>query len=152
MPAVSLHHVSKADRFRLEAIYGDYRAELGASSAHMDRYFPLYWVEDERTPLWLCHNGTEVGFALVRALAPASYELAEFCIKPGHRRKGLGCDAAKAVFRAFPGEWRLSVLKNNQAGQAFWRNVFARGPDDTGQPSCYHFESKESDFDARPVV
>ena len=40
-----------------------------------------------------------------------------------HSRRGTGTAAALAIFRKFPGNWRVAQDIRNTQAQAFWRKV-----------------------------
>jgi predicted acetyltransferase len=87
------------------------------------RYFDAYWREPGRWPFWIKAQEAIAGFALVRKLDDGAFEMAEFYIRPEHRRSGIGAGSARELFARFPGRWHLSEFKENAAAIAFWRRV-----------------------------
>ncbi len=85
------------------------------------RYFDAYWQEPDRWPF--DSKQAIAGFALVRKRDDCAFEMAEFCIRPEHRRSGIGAGSARELFARFPGRWHLSEFKENAAAIAFWRRV-----------------------------
>lgn len=86
---------------------------------------PLYFSEANRTPLIIWADGAPAGFALVSrgsliSGAPDVWDLSEFFVVRGLRRRGIGRDAASAVFGQFDGDWEVRVLEQNAGAYAFW--------------------------------
>ena len=104
------------------AMVGDYLDALGVAVPIARASVLLYWDEVGRWPSLIRVRGVIAGFALVRGLAPGSFELAEFSVLPAYRRQGVGRAAAAAVFARFPRHWRLRAVPG--AGQ-FWDGTFA---------------------------
>ena len=89
---------------------------------------PLYWSESGRAAFLLRSEGSLVGFALVSQGSmvsgdPAVFDLAEFFVVRGVRRRGVGQAAAHDLFRLYPGKWEVRVAEFNVPAQQFWRNV-----------------------------
>lgn len=118
-----------ADKPHLAAMLDDYLRELGPFGATPGPYPHLdsYWQNQERRP-WLIGD-PPVGFALINAHsatgAPTDHAMAEFCIRPGARRTGLGARAATALFRHYPGQWEVAVMTGNTPALAFWDCVLS---------------------------
>jgi len=89
----------------------------------------LYWTEPETRQAFLIKSGADVaGFALVMRGSPATtdpndLDVAEFFVLRGHRRSGVGRQAARALWDRMPGHWVVRVLEANRAGIPFWREV-----------------------------
>ncbi len=49
--------------------------------------------------------------------------MAEFCVLPEFRGRGLGARAARALFAAHPGPWRIGVMADDAGALSFWRRV-----------------------------
>ena len=97
---------------------------------------PLYWLEPERHPMLVRVDGDLAGFALVRKIAPiggekAVWDIAEFFILRGMRRRGIGTELAQAIWSKFPGPWQVRVMQSNQRAQEFWASAIAKH---TGAP------------------
>lgn len=89
-------------------------------------YLDYYWTEAGRYPFLVRCDGKIAGFALVRTLefdADPLYQLAEFFILRRYRRRGVGREAARAVFDRFRGRWEVDQVAENVAATAFWRRV-----------------------------
>ncbi|WZB64393.1 GNAT family N-acetyltransferase [Achromobacter xylosoxidans] len=75
-------------------------------------------------PYLIREQGRTAGFALVRQLPDSgAFEMAEFCVLPDFRARGLGAQAARALFAAHPGAWRIGIMANNAGALRFWRTV-----------------------------
>lgn len=88
-------------------------------------YFDLYWSEPEsRWPYWLEASGATVGFALLcRDDESGRMQIAEFFIRPRHRRGRTGLVAARHLISRFPGPWRITQRERNSGAIAFWHAV-----------------------------
>jgi predicted acetyltransferase len=53
----------------------------------------------------------------------AVFDVAEFFVVRGVRRRGIGRAAACELFRSFPGRWEVRVAEFNVTAQRFWRSV-----------------------------
>ena len=89
---------------------------------------PLYWSESGRAAFLIRSEGSLVGFALVSQGSmisgdPTVFDLAEFFVVRGVRRRGVGQAAAHDLFRSFPGKWEVRVAELNVPAKQFWRNV-----------------------------
>ena len=91
----------------------------------------LYWLEPERHPFLARVDGDLAGFALVRKTASidgskAVWDMAEFFVLGGMRRRGMGTELAQAVWAEFPGAWQVRVMQSNLRAQLFWASVIAK--------------------------
>jgi predicted acetyltransferase len=85
---------------------------------------PLYWTEPNRFP-FLVRNGGPAGFVLIKQGSeldgdPRVWDLAEFFIVRGERRRGLATRVAHEVWRRCPGKWEVRVREVNAPALAFW--------------------------------
>jgi predicted acetyltransferase len=55
----------------------------------------------------------------------AAWDMAEFFILRGYRRRGIGTRAAHEVWRRFPGPWEVRVMQANASAQQFWAGAIA---------------------------
>ncbi|WP_224816520.1 hypothetical protein [Hasllibacter sp. MH4015] len=112
------------DKPTLARAYADYMAEIvpGQNPANSAPYFNDYWQEPTRRFPYLFGYDTPAGFAFVRdpEEPDLDFEMAEFCVYPGHRRTGLGTRVLPLIFDVHPGRWELCILRTNVAGLAFW--------------------------------
>lgn len=86
-------------------------------------YLDNYWKEAERHPFLFVVSGKIAGFALVREVAQAAFEMAEFFVMRKYRRRGLGTNAARKLFERFPGTWRIAAADENEPAISFWRGI-----------------------------
>jgi predicted acetyltransferase len=89
---------------------------------------PLYLSDTGRAAFLVRSEGALVGFALVTQGSvvtgdPAVFDVAEFFVVRGIRRRGVGEAAAHELFRLFPRKWEVRVADYNEAAQCFWRNA-----------------------------
>jgi predicted acetyltransferase len=89
------------------------------------RWLDAYWAASDRWPFWAMAGDKNAGFALVRRQDDGCMEMAEFYIRPAHRRSGAGLSFARELLTSFPGTWVISEYRSNAAAVAFWRRVVA---------------------------
>jgi predicted acetyltransferase len=92
---------------------------------------PLYFEESGRTALFIRSDGALAGFALVSLGSVVTgaldvWDLSEFFLVRGLRRRGIGSMAASAVFRRFEGEWEVRALDRNPGAFEFWTRAVSR--------------------------
>jgi predicted acetyltransferase len=86
---------------------------------------PLYWSELGRYPLLIKIAGNLAGFVFVKRGSEVSgnltvWDMAEFFILRGYRRRGIGTQVAHEVWRRFPGPWEVRVMQSNLSAHHFW--------------------------------
>lgn len=86
---------------------------------------PLYWTQSGRYPILIRVDGELAGFVLVNKGSEISHnenvwDLAEFFVLRGYRRRRVGTRAAHEVWRRFPGQWEVRVLQSNASARDFW--------------------------------
>ena len=109
--------------------------EIGEDGKFTYNPLPLYWMEAGRHPFLIWVDGKLAGFALVKKGSAFSgnenaWDLAEFFVLRGYRRRGIGTVAANQLWRRLPGSWEVRVMQLNVAAQRFWKQVisgFVRG-------------------------
>ena len=102
--------------------------EVGADGRFGYESLPLYWTNADRHPFLIHADGKLAGFVLLKKGSEFSgdaavWDVAEFFILRAHRRRGVGCAAAHAVWRRFPGRWEVRVMETNQPALAFWQRT-----------------------------
>ena len=102
-----------------------YDLELGPDGRFGYEPLPLYWSEAGRHPFLVKIGGKLAGFVLVKqgsdiSRNPAAWDLAEFFVARGFRRRGAGTRIAREIWKRFPGEWEVRVLEQNVGGNSFW--------------------------------
>lgn len=108
-------------------------SEFHAVSIGLDGRFgypklPLYWSEPGRHAFLIKVDGNIAGFVLVErgsqvSGSASSWEIAEFFVLRGYRRRGIGSEIAQAVWRRFPGSWEIRVMRSNGAAFQFWERA-----------------------------
>jgi GNAT superfamily N-acetyltransferase len=131
---VTISHAGTSDRKEIEKPIAEYHSSEGLTPIK-ER---IAWAVDQqlrgKSPglLLVAHDkDTKVGEAL--AVCTPSAELGrvmtvdDFFAKPGHRRKGVGRELAKAIIEECKemkiDEIGLEVLHDNKGAAAFWRSV-----------------------------
>src|SRR5215472_15928929 len=84
----------------------------------------LYWSDPDRYPFLVKVNGHWAGFALIKRGSEINgdagvWDVAEFFIVPGHRRRGIGKSAAHEIWRRYPGRWEVRVRDGNERAKRF---------------------------------
>jgi len=99
-----------------------YLAELGVVEPYP--YLALYFVEKDRYPFLFILGDDVAGFALVRHHSQsATFELAEFYVRPPFRHRGVGASAVNVLLARFNGKWQIGVDIANVRALAFWRKM-----------------------------
>jgi predicted acetyltransferase len=109
--------------------------DVGADGRFGYRYLPLYWSEPYRHPFLVRVNGKLVGFVLVKRGSEVTgnetvWDVAEFFVLRGYRRRGIGTQIAHEVWRRFPGTWEVRVLRSNISAYQFWRSAISTFTDE----------------------
>jgi predicted acetyltransferase len=138
---VDLVPVSEDDKDVLANLIQFYRYDFAASRGYeltrhgtfVYPYLDCYFIEPEREPYFIFHDGELAGFALARADVdgPGSWYVCEFFVVRHHRRRGVAQEAARLLFARHPGFWALKFDRSDEPAAAFWPHVvgtFARGP------------------------
>jgi predicted acetyltransferase len=99
--------------------------ELGADGRFGYEHLPLYWKESGRYPFLIKVNGHLAGFVFLRKGSQISgdesiWDMTEFFIVRGYRRRGVGMKAAREIWKQFPGKWEVRVIDRNQKAKEFW--------------------------------
>jgi predicted acetyltransferase len=122
--------------------------ELDADGRFGYPWLPLYWTEEDRWPFLVLVDGKLAGFVFVTRGSPpggdpAVYDMAEFFIVRGQRKRGFGTEAARLIWRRFPGPWRVRVIGSNRPALAFWRSALAGLADAGIQESSLWLHDRE---------
>lgn len=102
--------------------------EIGEDGRFGYPHLSLYWEEPHRHPFLIKADGRLAGFVLLQKGSQVSggqetWDVAEFFILRGYRRRGLGAKAAHAVWRMFPGKWEVRVMERNTRAKEFWQRA-----------------------------
>ena len=103
---------------------------VGSDGRFGYRDLPLYWSDPDRHPFLVQMDGKLAGLVFVRLAQNASdnemvWDMAEFFILRGYRRRGIGAMAAQVVWNHFPGRWQVRVMETNVAAQKFWARTIS---------------------------
>jgi predicted acetyltransferase len=89
-----------------------------------------FWTGPGRQLFVLRVRGRLAGFVLMRDRAHYAgrgvREISEFFVLRKYRRRGIGTQAARTLFRRFAGRWELAELTWNVAAQRFWRELIRK--------------------------
>ena len=133
--------------------------DIGEDGRFGYRSLPLYWSEPNRYPFLVRTDGRLAGFAFVRRGSELSgndavWDMAEFFIVRGCRKRGIGTQVAHELWRRLPGRWEIRVMQANVAGQHFWTKAISSFTGETIHPvaiekageywSLFSFESKRA--------
>jgi predicted acetyltransferase len=104
--------------------------ELGADGRFGYNSLPLYWRESNRNAFLVRLDGKWAGFVLVKGGSEISgdetiWDMAEFFIVRGHRRRGIGTGIAHEVWRRLPGLWEVRVMESNHSAHQFWERAIS---------------------------
>jgi len=131
--------------------------EIGANGRFGYPSLPLYWSEPGRYPFLVKMDGKLTGLVLVKRGSEVSgnltvWDMAEFFVLRGCRRRGIGTQLAHEVWRRFPGPWEVRVMQSNVSAHDFWERAISIFTGETIHPvfaekdgkhwKLYSFESK----------
>lgn len=102
--------------------------ELGADGRFGYKHLSSYWTETNRYPFLITVQGRLAGFVFVRRGSEISgdadvWDMAEFFVIRGYRKLGIGTEAARKIWKRFPGKWEVRVMARNQKAKAFWERA-----------------------------
>lgn len=95
---------------------------IGRDGRYGYRYLDAYWSEPGRVPYLLRAGGELAGLVLARRVG-AVMSVAEFLVLPKFRRTGVGTQAARQLFSAYPGPWEVHQVVGNHQATVFWRRA-----------------------------
>ena len=126
----ALSEVTADDRPILVDLLDEYLGEVsshreravGAESASEYRYLDAYFGGPGRHAFLMMVGAQVAGFAFIRGpqSTGAAWHVAEFFVRPEHRRAGVGRWAINSMWRRFPGRWELQVHHGVAEATAFW--------------------------------
>jgi predicted acetyltransferase len=116
--------------------------ELGANGRFGYESLPLYWQESNRYPFLITVNGHLAGFVFLRKGSQLSgnediWDMTEFFVVRGYRRRGVGMKVAHEVWKRFPGKWEVRVRDRNQKAKEFWARAIAEFLSKTIDPTPF---------------
>jgi len=91
---------------------------------------PLYWSEPDRYPFLVRSGGRLAGLVFVKKGSEVSsnqavWDMAEFFVIRGYRRRGIGTQIAREVWMRFPGPWEVRVMQSNVSACRFWERAIS---------------------------
>jgi len=104
--------------------------DIGPDGRFGYKSLPLYWSESNRHPFLIRFDGKLAGLALVKKCSEISdnqevWDMAEFFVLRGCRRRRIGTLAAQEVWRRFPGLWEIRVMQSNPSATFFWKHAIS---------------------------
>lgn len=107
-----------------------HQIDLSPTGRFEYKELPLYWQDPQRHPFLVRIDGKLAGFALVKQASeisadPSIWDVAEFFVLRGYRRRGIGIEIAHQLWRRFPGTWEVRVMESNIAALPFWQRAVA---------------------------
>lgn len=105
--------------------------ELGEDGRFGYKKLGLYWTDERRQAFLAKFQDELAGFVLVKRGSEISgneevWDMAEFFILRGYRRRGIGTELAAKVWRSCPGLWEVRVMANNAPALQFWNSAVTR--------------------------
>ena len=128
----------------------DFLKPAPVSYTHLDVY-----KRQDRYPFLVKVDGKLAGLVLVKRGSEVSgnravWDMAEFFVLRGCRRRGIGTQVAHEVWKQFPGPWEVRVMKSNVSAHDFWTRAISAFTGEAIHPvyaekggwKIYTFESK----------
>lgn len=115
--------------------------DIGSDGRFGYSSLPLYWNDSDRHPFLILLDGKLAGLALVKQGSEISakqevWDMAEFFVLRGCRRRGIGTLAAQEAWRRFPGLWEVRVMQSNLTASLFWKHAISDFIHESIQPVC----------------
>jgi predicted acetyltransferase len=133
--------------------------DLGADGRFGCSSLPLYWAEPDRHPFLVMVDGKLAGLVLVKKSSEVSgresaWDMAEFFVMRGYRRRGIGTQVVHQVWACLPGAWEVRVMQSNIPACHFWARAISTFTGEAVHPLCveergepwsvFSFESRRS--------
>jgi len=144
-----------------------HHVELGDDGRFGYEPLPLYWSEPNYHSFLIRLDNKLAGLALIRKRQQLSgkklvWDMSEFFIVRNCRRRGIGTQAAREVWRRFPGQWQVRVMEANTPARHFWAEAISSFAGQAIQPShiksggklwtVFSFESPHHGLNNRDAV
>src|SRR4051794_6258763 len=102
--------------------------EIGPDGRYGYKDLDTYWTEPHRHPLLIYVEGGLAGLVLIDGLQQGSsrvmvWDVAEFFVLRGYRRKSIGTEVAHQLWKGFAGRWQVRVIITNEPAYCFWRRA-----------------------------
>jgi len=120
--------------------------ELGPDGRFEYPELPHYFSEASRFPFLVAIDGRWAGLVFVRQNEYEGgkvWDMAEFFLLRGYRRRGIGTAVAHLVFSRFPGAWEVRVMDANRAATHFWQQAIESFTGSSLQPERRWHNSKD---------
>jgi len=115
----------------------------GGAAGTGEHRWPAQW---RGYPFLVRADDNLAGFALVRQLSHAAFDMGEFFVLRKYRRTGLGARVAHEMFDRFPGTWEVRELPPNLAAQAFWRKIISDYTNGQFEEGRKYFDAYRDEF------
>jgi len=132
IPAAPEHAPILANLLELYAHdFSEFRnLEIGEDGRFGYNPLPEYWSEPGRHPFLIRIGGKLAGLVLVTRGSGISgngavWDMAEFFVMRGFRRRGMGTRAAHEVWKSLPGMWEVRVMQANVPALHFWAGAIS---------------------------
>jgi predicted acetyltransferase len=104
--------------------------DLGKDGRFGYSQLSLYWRDPGRHPFLVRMDGELAGFVLVKTGSEISgsetvWDMAEFFVVRGNRRRGIGTEIAHEVWKRFPGWWEVRAMQSNRPARQFWEHAIS---------------------------
>lgn len=107
--------------------------EIGPDGKFGYAPLPLYWSDPDRHPFLVRMDGKWTGFVLVKRESSV-WDMAEFFVVRGCRRRGIGTVIAHDMWKRFRGPWEVRVMLSNRSGLHFWERAISEFAGQAVQP------------------
>ena len=102
--------------------------DLGADGRFGYPNLPLYWTDPDRHSFLIRVDGQWAGFVLTINTKAESgdrrlWDMAEFFVLRGFRRRGIGQVVAHEVWQRYSGPWQVRVMDANAGACRFWERA-----------------------------
>lgn len=102
--------------------------EIGPDGRFGYKHLDIYWTEPQRHPFLIYVESRLAGFVLIDGLPRGSpgmivWDVAEFFVLRGLRRKSIGTEVAHRLWKGFPGRWEVRVIITNEPAHRFWKRA-----------------------------
>ena len=106
------------------------------------RHLSLYWTEPDRHAFLVKVDGYWAGFVLIKRGSEVSgnqgiWDVAEFFIVRGHRKRGIGTRVAHEVWSKYSGRWEVRVRDDNRKAKMFWERAISEYTGEGVNPVFY---------------
>jgi predicted acetyltransferase len=102
--------------------------EVGPDGRFNYPHLDIYWSDPGRFPFLAAADGSWAGFTFVKQIPQSAgegfiWDMAEFFVLRGQRRRGIGVRLAHLAFKQFPGSWQVRVMEANSVACQFWHQA-----------------------------